>query len=376
MANKKYYCEQCKQMLDAGKFYTSKNREKYPNDGKLNICKDCATLFVDNYDPDTFLPLLSELDVPYIKSLWNNTLQKVVDSKVPITGKTVLGKYLSSMALNQWKNATYADTDRINAELEEKQRESMRLAGYSPEEIEEEVAATTNILENPATTLSNPNSPDEIEAQLTKEDVLYLKVKWGDSYSPTEWVKMEQLYNDMMNSYDIQGASTKDSLIMICKASLRANQLIDMMDIEGFQKASKVYEALLKSARLTNAQIKGESDNAVDSFSELFAICETQGFVPRYYTSKPQDKVDETLRDIKNYTHTLVMEESNLEQLIINSFQQIESDRKKENSTDEDEESLFEEDDVAAELNEQDYIDFSTFAASQKAADEEEYDDF
>nr|DAN98156.1 MAG TPA: hypothetical protein [Caudoviricetes sp.] len=34
---------------------------------------------------------------------------------------------------------------------------------------------------------------------------------------------MEQLYNDMMSSYDIQGAGHKDTLIMVCKASLKAN---------------------------------------------------------------------------------------------------------------------------------------------------------
>ena len=33
-----------------------------------------------------------------------------------------------------------------------------------------------------------------------------------------------------------------DYLILICKTSLKANQLIDMGDIEGFQKMSKVYD--------------------------------------------------------------------------------------------------------------------------------------
>ena len=33
----------------------------------------------------------------------------------------------------------------------------------------------------------------------------------------------------------------------------------------------------------------------VDSVSEIVAICEKDGFIPRYYTDGPQDKVDRTL---------------------------------------------------------------------------------
>ena len=50
-----------------------------------------------------------------------------------------------------------------------------------------------------------------------------LRLKWGSNYRPEEWVRMEQLYNDMMNSYDIQTAGHKDTLIMLCKTSLKAN---------------------------------------------------------------------------------------------------------------------------------------------------------
>ena len=48
MAEKYYYCEKCHKTLQGDSFYTSHNLEKYPNDGKLNICKDCITMHVDN----------------------------------------------------------------------------------------------------------------------------------------------------------------------------------------------------------------------------------------------------------------------------------------------------------------------------------------
>ena len=46
------------------------NLEKYPN-GKLNICKQCITQKVDNWDPETFLWILEKFDLPYIESEWN-----------------------------------------------------------------------------------------------------------------------------------------------------------------------------------------------------------------------------------------------------------------------------------------------------------------
>ena len=98
-----------------------------------------------------------------------------------------------------------------------------------------------------------------------------LRLKWGRGYSWEERVRMEQLYKDMMSSYDIQGAGHKDTLIMVCKTSLKANQLIDAGDIDGFQKMQKAYDSLMKSGKFTAAQNKGESGEFVDSIGELVA---------------------------------------------------------------------------------------------------------
>jgi hypothetical protein len=34
-------------------------------------CKKCLTRHVDNYNPDTYLWILQEIDVPYIPDQWN-----------------------------------------------------------------------------------------------------------------------------------------------------------------------------------------------------------------------------------------------------------------------------------------------------------------
>ena len=64
---------------------------------------------------------------------------------------------------------------------------------------------------------------DDFVDDLTEEDRTYLRLKWGKTYKPEEWVKLEQLYEEMMASYDIQGAGHIDTLKLICKTSLKAN---------------------------------------------------------------------------------------------------------------------------------------------------------
>jgi len=43
----------------------------------------------------------------------------------------------------------------------------------------------------------------------------------------------------------------------------------------------------MKSGKFTAAQVKGANDNAVDSVGEIVALCEHDGFIPRFYVDGP-----------------------------------------------------------------------------------------
>lgn len=337
-----YFCEKCGRTMDETQFYTSHNLEKYPNGGKLKQCKKCITMHVDNWDPSTFIPILQEIDVPYIKEQWDQLLEKFGQDPTKITGATILGRYLSKMKLTQWNKYRFADTERLELEAKEKKAQSMRAAGYSGEEIEQQLSVDRTpprpkfIEDGQAAELIYEDAHDDMEDTLTDEDKTYLRIKWGKGYRPSEWIQLEQLYEDMMASYDIQGAGHIDTLKLVCKTSLKANQLIDMGDVEGFQKMSKVYDQLMKSGKFTAAQNKGESGEFIDSLGELVALCEKQKFIPRYYTDGPQDKVDRVLEDLQHYTKTLVTEEMNLGNLIEQSIKQIAEQMAKEDIVSED----------------------------------------
>ena len=380
---KSIYCEKCSKVLSAENFYKSKNFEKHPN-GYQSLCKKCATMHVDNWNPDTYLWILEDCDVPWVPKEWNDLMAKYAKDRSKVTGTTIVGRYLSKMKLKQYADYRWADTNYFKERAETELRTQMKAQGYGASDIDSAIQKT--IYDAPTGGVDAPpppsapaemNSPyDSVtgaqtmsaaELGLTDEDILYLSVKWCKLYKPEEWVYLEKLYNDMMESYDIQTAGHIDTLKMICKTSLKCNQLVDLGDVEGFQKMSKVYNDLMKSGNFTAAQNKIDKGEYVDSISELVAICESQGFIPRYYTDGPQDKVDRVLQDMQSYTYRLIMEETNLSNLLENAISQIERDKAKEASGaaeaagDESslEDELFQE--VKHERTTEDYQDFQDF---------------
>lgn len=370
--------------MDDTQFYTSKNIEKYPPDGKMDICKKCLTMHVDNWNPETYKWILQEIDVPYIKEEWNSLLERYGKDPKKVTGLTIIGRYLSKMKLRQWNKYTWADTEALEKDSTEKKVLNMKAQGFTEDEIQEQLAIDRTPpkpkeLEDVQAPVGTPEyqdpeeEEDDFSDQLTEEDKLMLRLKWGRGYSWEERVRMEQLYKDMMSSYDIQGAGHKDTLIMVCKTSLKANQLIDAGDIDGFQKMQKAYDSLMKSGKFTAAQNKGESGEFVDSIGELVALCEKEGFIPRYYTDGPQDKVDRTLQDLQQYTHTLVTEEMNLGNMIEASLREIVKDKEREANIDvedsDEDEDLFNYE--HPELTEEDYQEYEDMKESERDKDEE-----
>ena len=382
-----YYCQKCNRTMSAENFYKSNNLEKYP-DGKFNICKKCMTMHVDNWNPDTYMWIIQEADVPYVPDEWNKLMLKYAQDKSKVTGATIIGRYLGKMALKQYRDFRWKDTAFLQEEANRKIEETMKRQGYDAQDIANAInKATFEIPEKPLeepTFTGVPNNPymaapqedyfaqinggdDDFQDDLTEEDKIYLRLKWGKAYKPEEWVRLEQLYEEMMASYDIQGAGHIDTLKLLCKTSLKANQLIDIGDVEGFQKMSKVYDSLMKSGKFTAAQNKAESGEFVDSIAELVELCEKEGFIPRFYISQPNDKVDETLQDLKYYTHTLVTEEMNLGNLIESAVKEMAKQEAKEEDEDIDEELEYVNIDT---LIDEDFIEHKQFLEDEADLDE------
>ena len=376
-----YYCKKCNRTMGADQFYGSNNLQKYPN-GKLDTCKKCITMHVDNFNPDTYMWILQECDVPYVPDEWHKLLEKYAYNRDKLTGMTILGRYLSKMKLKQHKDYRWKDTAFLQEMADTKKEQAMKRQGYDAQEIalqlekDRQYLPEDGIVKEPVYD-ETPSAPypvedyfaeqcegEELNIDLTDEDKTYLRLKWGKTYKPEEWVKLEQLYEEMMQSYDIQGAGHIDTLKLICKTSLKANQLIDMGDIEGFQKMSKVYDSLMKSGNFTAAQNKSESGEFVDSIGELIELCEKDGYIERYYVESPNDKVDLTIQDMQRYTRTLIEEETNISTMVEKALR--ENAKEDEEDAKNNESDIIDEADLSIEdlektLKDEDYTDFEDF---------------
>lgn len=384
-----YYCEKCNRTMNGTEFYSSNNLEKYPNDGKFSMCKKCMTMHVDNWNPDTYLWILQEADVPYVPDEWNKLMEKYGRDPQSMTGMTIIGRYLSKMKLKQFKDYRWKDTEFLQQMANNKLELTMKRQGYDAQQIATAIEKSSITI--PEGELKEPvyaPPPDaptedyfaqqsgevEQELDLTDEDRTYLRLKWGKTYKPEEWVKLEQLYEEMMASYDIQGAGHKDTLKLICKTSLKANQLIDIGDIEGFQKMSKVYDSLMKSGKFTAAQNKAESGEFVDSIGELIELCEKEGYIERYYVEQPHDKVDLTIQDMQRYTRTLIEDETNISTMVEKALRENakEDEEKAKNA----ESDIVDDADLSIEelektIKDSDYADFEEFKEQESAQDNE-----
>ena len=190
-------------------------------------------------------------------------------------------------------------------------------------------------------------------------------MKWGKLYKPDEWIALEKNYNEMMNSFDIQDADTINTLVLLCKINLKMNQAIDCGDIDGALKSSRMYDSLRKSAKFTAAQNKEAKNDFVDSVGELVAICEREGFIPRYATDIPQDKVDATLKDMNNYVRKLVTQDLGFGQQIEDAIKKLQIQKEMREQDD----GFDFEDEENGILDDQDYADFYEDIAEQKQKD-------
>ena len=322
-------------------FYT------YKDGSKTKMCKNCLTMHIDNFDPETFLWLLKEFDVPYIPEEWN-VLRDKAFAKDPkkMNGMSVFGKYLSKMKLNQWNKYSWADTETLAAQKAQKRQEQKdeyndyvekteielkeKLAAGEINEAEYKTLMPTPIQNQdfqataaesmysekyfPEDQYLQAQLPDPA-ADLTEADKTYLVMKWGKLYKADELLALEQDYNNMINSFDIQDADTKNALVIICKLNLKANQALDSGDYDGFKKLSSELGNQRKLANFAAAARKRDQKNSgfVDSIGEIVAYCEKNGGqIPRLEVKEPLDKVDAIIQDLKDYTRELIYQDTAL----------------------------------------------------------------
>ncbi len=320
---------------------------------RCDICKSCLTEHIDNNKPETFKWILEKFNIPYIEKIWFDYCNRILQQKGPAAfgPASVIGQYIRSMNMDQYREYTYADSDRLNFEAKKKEQEAAakREQMFNPEKEAELKAklesgeisqAEYNTLSSTTYTAPAEEEPriknyfmeyeineNDIADKLTDEDRLYLISKWGIHYRPSEWVTMEKMYNRYAEEYELT-IDREETLKKICKVSLKADQAVDAGDTMTAKNYMNMLDSLRKSAKFTEAQNKEEEVREYDTIGELVALCEREGGIIEQFRMDsdeyPQDKIDLTIKDLQAYNRNLVVNELGLGDLIESYIQKLE----------------------------------------------------
>lgn len=368
----KMRCSKCGRERRENEFFKLKTGERF------DICKSCLTMNIDNRKPETFLWILEKFDVPYVERIWvEMTNETYLRDPAKFGPASVIGKYIRSMNMHQYKDYGFADSDKINNEhkrereiaqqaLSQKNLEMLKWQLEQGLITQGEYDLRTDSVDN-ITTLQTFNDliiPDDaandsenpqepiaaqptdssslgfipdfqeersraIESELTDEDIKYLTLKWGTFYKISEMVKMEELFQKYASEYEMN-VDREEVLEKLCKVSLKMDNALDMDDFAGYQRLSQTFDQMRKSAKFTEAQNKEEQTRDLDSIGELVNFVEREGgIIPQFENDEeyPQDKIDYTIKDMQRYVTRLVKEELGLGDLIESYIERLEKNK-------------------------------------------------
>lgn len=335
----KIICKKCGRERVATKFFKKKTKER------IDICVDCLTMYIDNYDYTTFSWILEMFDIPYIKNVWIKMANDIyLKNPAKFSNRSVIGKYIRTMNMKQYADYCFADSDKLNMaqEMAKERREATvdkdyvlqlqkeleegkiskaqydTLSPETPSSIDKEEEEFIALKEEAIKPIQQGADEGEIRKQLTDEEYQYLLMKWGYLYQPSQLVQMEKLYNKYANEYELN-VDREDTLKKICKTSLKMDEALDVGDTQSYQKLASVYDQLRKAGKFTEVQNKEEQERYLDSVGELVALCEREGGPIKEFVDPdeyPQDKIDFTIKDLKSYNYNLATNELNLGDLI------------------------------------------------------------
>ena len=135
-----------------------------------------------------------------------------------------------------------------------------------------------------------------------------LQEKWGFNYDDEALNYLENLYDGLLLTQNINGALQGDQALKICKISYE----IDCRIREGadFDKLLASYDKLVKTGEFTPKNVKNASD--FESMGELCRWLEKRGFVNQFYDGETRDVVDETIKNIQSWNQRLYTNESGI----------------------------------------------------------------
>ena len=162
---------------------------------------------------------------------------------------------------------------------------------------------------------------------LGDEERRKLQEKWGMNYDEEALRYLENLYDGLLLTQNINGALQGDQAIKICKISYEIDCRI--REGEDFDKLLASYDKLVKTGEFTPKNVKNASD--FESMGELCRWLEKKGFVNQFYDGETRDIVDETIKNIQSWNQRLYTNESGIGDEISQRIQSLKTAAELEN---------------------------------------------
>ena len=257
-------CTKCSASLSAESF--TKTKSIFYGDGVLPICNECIKEYLNEYDFDweAVDKICQWADIPFVPKEWEKVRNSNGDEAFPV--------YANIFNESEYEGLGWKDYYAAFKELKEKGT------------IEDEI----------------PGISDQKKRKMRE--------RWGANYDDEALRYLEELYNGLTTTQNINGALQVDQAIKICKMSYE----IDNRIREGadFDKLLASYDKLVKAAEFTPKNVKNIND--FDSVGELVRWMEKKGWRNTFYDKVSRDVVDETIKNIQNFNQRLYVNESGI----------------------------------------------------------------
>lgn len=263
----------------------------YP-DGVIPLCNSCVKEWLreQNFSWDAADRLCQYAGIPFVPKEWEHLRE--------LNGDDVFPKYAAVFLASEYEGLGWADYYQEFKKLKERGK------------LEDELPA------------------------LNEEKRKKQRKQWGANYDDEALDYLDQLFNGLINTQNINGNLQLDQARKICKMSYE----IDSRIREGvdFDKILSSYDKLIKAAEFTPKNVKNIND--FDSTGELIKWLEKKGWKNRFYDRVTRDVVDETMKNIENFNQRLYTNESGIGDEITRRIEALKTATKTESYYDTDKE--------------------------------------
>lgn len=252
-------CKVCDKTKKISEFYKV-DSVLYP-DGAMDVCSDCLKDGIDPNNVDEVVGVLRQMNKPFITDVW----EKSVESSEKLKSKPhPFGEYMQKInSLKQYQGKTFKDGD------ESFTASDMYDEGLSVMEISngEKIKFDTSLI-----------------------------IKWGETYTQNELLRLEKFYQEMSLEYDISTEIQKSLLRQLAMISLEMDKALKSGDYKTYNDLVRSQNTIMSSAGFRPIDKKNISDETgLGSFSEVWAEIEKEGFVPSGLVDYPKDDIDDML---------------------------------------------------------------------------------